>query len=171
MPESRHHELLDAAVSDMLTHGVHNLKVERVAKAAGVAKGTVYLYFPTKAELITAGLERGLILDEIPELLSPYADGLTEDNLDDFLDHVWTALEERQEILQIIANDGLGLLGPQARASLADTLASIATLLPAAPTQALAAQNLMACILTAFLADHSRRQLPMLADLLQLQLR
>jgi len=56
--EARRHALLDAAESLFLAHPERVASVEEVARAAGLAKGTVYLYFPSKEELLLSLHER-----------------------------------------------------------------------------------------------------------------
>jgi AcrR family transcriptional regulator len=53
-PETRREELIDAALH-LLTHTqLDDLRVTDVTEAAGAAKGTFYLYFPAKDDLLTA---------------------------------------------------------------------------------------------------------------------
>jgi len=52
--EFRTREILAAARHLMLSRGVEAVTMEEVAAAAGVAKGTVYLYFKNKEDLIQA---------------------------------------------------------------------------------------------------------------------
>jgi AcrR family transcriptional regulator len=56
--EERRHALLDAAESLFLAQPDRMASVAEVAQAAGVAKGTVYLYFPSKEEMLLALHER-----------------------------------------------------------------------------------------------------------------
>ncbi|MEH3075260.1 MAG: helix-turn-helix domain containing protein [Quadrisphaera sp.] len=51
-PEHRQAAVLDAAQQLFLADGVDATSVEAVARRAGVAKGTVYLYFPSKLHLV-----------------------------------------------------------------------------------------------------------------------
>jgi AcrR family transcriptional regulator len=51
-PEDRPQELLDAALQVFAAHGYRNTRLEEVAEAAGVTKGTIYHYFDTKEELL-----------------------------------------------------------------------------------------------------------------------
>jgi AcrR family transcriptional regulator len=46
--------LLDAAVSELDAHGYHGARMARIAKGAGVAHGTVYVYFKDKDDLLAA---------------------------------------------------------------------------------------------------------------------
>jgi AcrR family transcriptional regulator len=52
--EVRRRELVDAAVAVFSTKGVAAASVDDVVQAAGVAKGTFYLYFATKDDAVNA---------------------------------------------------------------------------------------------------------------------
>jgi AcrR family transcriptional regulator len=56
--EERRHALLDAAEALFLRHPDRMASVSEVAEEAGLAKGTVYLYFPSKEEMLLALHER-----------------------------------------------------------------------------------------------------------------
>lgn len=51
-PEQRRAAVLDAALSLFLDAGVARTSIDAIAKRAGVAKGTVFLYFPTKEHIV-----------------------------------------------------------------------------------------------------------------------
>ena len=53
-PEVRREQLLDAAASVFLERGLAQATMADVTEAAGVAKGTIYLYFDSKSALLTA---------------------------------------------------------------------------------------------------------------------
>jgi AcrR family transcriptional regulator len=59
-PDVRRQQLLDAAERVLLGRGLAHTTVAEVAEAAGVAKGTVYLYFGSKSELLVALRDRYL---------------------------------------------------------------------------------------------------------------
>ena len=52
--EERRQEILDAALRLFREHGFEEVTVQDVADEAGVATGTVYLYFPSKERLLYA---------------------------------------------------------------------------------------------------------------------
>ena len=56
--EERRQAILDAAEKLFLKHPERMASVSEVAAAAGLAKGTVYLYFPSKEEMLLALHER-----------------------------------------------------------------------------------------------------------------
>jgi len=47
-------KLLDTAVAELDSHGYHGARMARIAKAAGVAHGTLYVYFSDKDDLLSA---------------------------------------------------------------------------------------------------------------------
>ena len=51
LPEERPGQILDAAVTVFTDRGIAAAKLEEIAALAGVSKGTIYLYFPSKEEL------------------------------------------------------------------------------------------------------------------------
>jgi len=56
--QERHHAILDAAERLLARSPARVANVAEVADEAGLAKGTVYLYFPSKEELLLAAHER-----------------------------------------------------------------------------------------------------------------
>ncbi|MEV1248542.1 TetR/AcrR family transcriptional regulator [Nonomuraea sp. NPDC050022] len=59
--------ILDSARELVLDHGVRKVTVSEIARTAGVGKGTVYLYWPAKEDLILGLFARELLtlVDEI----------------------------------------------------------------------------------------------------------
>jgi len=55
----REEEILDAALREFARHGYAGARMSAIAEAAGVADGTVYLYAPSKQELLLAAFRRG----------------------------------------------------------------------------------------------------------------
>lgn len=56
--DTRRQELIDAALAMFVARGVAATSVDDIVHAAGVAKGTFYLYFTTKDEVVNAVAER-----------------------------------------------------------------------------------------------------------------
>jgi AcrR family transcriptional regulator len=56
----RREEILNAAKEVFSNTGFHQADVSEIAKIANIAKGTVYLYYPTKKALFLAVIELGL---------------------------------------------------------------------------------------------------------------
>ena len=58
--EARPRELLDAALTLFVEKGFAATRAEEVAQRAGVSKGTLYLYYPSKEELFKAVVRHNL---------------------------------------------------------------------------------------------------------------
>lgn len=52
--EEKRLEIASAAIESFARKGIAQTSIDEIAKSAGVAKGTVYLYFKTKEEIILA---------------------------------------------------------------------------------------------------------------------
>lgn len=53
-PEVRQRQILDATAELAVEHGLDNVSIAQVAEAAGIAKGSIYLHYTSRAELIDA---------------------------------------------------------------------------------------------------------------------
>lgn len=69
-------QLLAAAVRLFAEHGVDRVSVAQVAAAANVSKGLVYHYFATKADLVSAVLEKRVA--DVAALVASLPPGLSE---------------------------------------------------------------------------------------------
>jgi AcrR family transcriptional regulator len=59
--EARPAEIVTAALASFAERGYAATRLEDVAAAAGVSKGTIYLYFPTKEELFRAVVRQAVL--------------------------------------------------------------------------------------------------------------
>ncbi|MEW5952221.1 MAG: TetR/AcrR family transcriptional regulator [Bacillota bacterium] len=48
----KYRNIIEAAITVIAQHGYHNSQVSKIAKEAGVADGTIYLYFQNKEDLL-----------------------------------------------------------------------------------------------------------------------
>jgi AcrR family transcriptional regulator len=108
--EERRKDLLDAAVSLFRDRGFDETTVQDIAEAAGVAAGTLYLYFPSKEHLLSAiheEFERGQVdrLGQVIEELAEQSEGAVPD-LRLVLDAMWDAamahIYEHREMLEVM---------------------------------------------------------------------
>jgi TetR/AcrR family transcriptional regulator, fatty acid metabolism regulator protein len=58
--EEREQLILRAADELLVEKGYHETSIEDIAERVGISKGTVYLHFPSKEDLVVALLERGM---------------------------------------------------------------------------------------------------------------
>ena len=59
--EARPSEIVAAALASFAERGYAATKLEDVAAVAGISKGTIYLYFPTKEHLFRAVVEQAVL--------------------------------------------------------------------------------------------------------------
>ncbi|MGZ8378413.1 MAG: TetR/AcrR family transcriptional regulator [Gemmatirosa sp.] len=60
-PDERPQQIVDAALAVFAEHGLAGARLEDIAQRAGVAKGTIYLYFPNKEELFREVVRRTIV--------------------------------------------------------------------------------------------------------------
>lgn len=87
--ETRPQELLDAALELFVEKGFAATRSEEVARRAGVSKGTLYLYYPSKEELFKAVVRQKLsqLIAEGQDMVGSF-EGSTSDLLRQ-LTHIW----------------------------------------------------------------------------------
>lgn len=106
-PDVRRQELMDAAVGVFKGKGISRTTVSDITGAAGVAKGTFYLYFDSKEQLLGALKER--FVDEIlAHATSDYERVGREDwwALVDSVIENWTDfMLERADMIQVIMQE------------------------------------------------------------------
>jgi AcrR family transcriptional regulator len=54
LSEERQKQILEAAITEFARHGFHATRMEDIARASGLSKGAVYLYYKSKDAIITA---------------------------------------------------------------------------------------------------------------------
>src|SRR5271166_1355220 len=59
--DARPGEIIAAALASFAERGYAATKLEDVAAAAGISKGTIYLYFPTKEDLFRAVVRQAVL--------------------------------------------------------------------------------------------------------------
>ena len=104
LPEERPQQILDAALSVFAEHGIAAAKLEEIAARAGVSKGTIYLYFPSKEELFRAVVRQkiGPLIANADLLIA--AEGTAEQQMRAYLKHQWDCLgsEESEGWIRLV---------------------------------------------------------------------
>ena len=108
-PDVRRQELLDASVRVFAEKGVNRATIADITQAAGVAKGTFYLYFSSKEHLL-AGLKERLV-DEILEHATALNARVGQDDWDALLLAVVESyvdfMQSRQDMIQVLVQEGM----------------------------------------------------------------
>lgn len=93
--DARPSELIDAALDLFVEKGFAATRLDDVAARAGVSKGTLYLYFDSKAALLKAVVENGIVpvLDKGEDIVTNFV-GSTPDLLRQMLLTWWSQVGE-----------------------------------------------------------------------------
>src|SRR5512132_4421443 len=94
--------LLAAAAAVFAERDFHQVQVSDVAERAGVGKGTVYLYFPTKDDLHRAALEASLDGIRLEVLSAVAAEAPVEETLRKIVLAVLRFFWKRQHLLTVV---------------------------------------------------------------------
>jgi AcrR family transcriptional regulator len=107
-PEVRRAAILAAALDEFAARGYEGARLDDVAKRAGVAKGTIYLYFTDK-EALFQDLVRSMVnpilgtLEKLPAIDMP-ARALVERLIDTFVREIIGT--RRKDIIRLIFSEG-----------------------------------------------------------------
>ena len=68
----KYKQIIDAAVIVIAENGYHQAQVSKIAKQAGVADGTIYLYFKNKEDILISLFKEkmSLFVDKIEEVIA-----------------------------------------------------------------------------------------------------
>lgn len=90
-PQDRPEEILRAALDVFAEHGLAGTRVEDIAEAAGVSKGTLYLYFKGKEDLFKEAV-RAQVRRTLEGLSAAAPPGEAHGRLERFMDAYWAYL-------------------------------------------------------------------------------
>ena len=106
-PEDRRRELMEAALRLMADRGFAGTSVDDIAREARVAKGTVYLYFPSKEALLEAIFEQQSLLPELMPALERLGQAPSlEAAVRALVPAVWEALKQRRRAIELLLREG-----------------------------------------------------------------
>jgi AcrR family transcriptional regulator len=92
--DARREQLLASGARLLAARPYDEVSIEEIARAAGVSKGLLYHYFPTKKDFLIAALERGQ--DELAELTAPDPSLPAAEQLDASLDRFLDFVEDHE---------------------------------------------------------------------------
>ena len=94
-PDTRPQQIVDAALAEFGDQGLAGARLDDIARRAGIAKGTIYLYFPNKEELFRE-VVRQTIVARLAEMERQFGRGGTATataQLRAYMRTWWTALK------------------------------------------------------------------------------
>ena len=102
LEESRRTQIVEAAVRLWLQRGFDATAVEAIAREAGLAKGTVYLYFPSKEALLEEAVRRHSLLPAMSELANGLADRPFEEAVPLVARELWQRLKANAPLIGLL---------------------------------------------------------------------
>lgn len=100
----RREQILEAAVRLWTRQGFDATTLEALAREAGIAKGTIYLYFSTKEELVAAAVERFSLVPDLAGLAAfdelPLAEAIPR-----LADLLWTRLRGSAPLVGLLLRE------------------------------------------------------------------
>lgn len=109
-PEARADELLDAATAVFRRQGVPGTTVADIATEAGVAKGTFYLYFESREQLV--GALKSRFVDELLTRVGAFGVQIGVEDwwvlADRFVASMVDHLIERRDLIVVLASEASG---------------------------------------------------------------
>ena len=102
--ETRRNQIIDAAIEVFGHKGLDVATVDEIAQAAGISKGTIYLYFKSKGEIFDAILAERSSLPFMNEVFSPgkMPPELAELSLQSFLEQMGNKFLSMMDLYQPI---------------------------------------------------------------------
>jgi TetR/AcrR family fatty acid metabolism transcriptional regulator len=100
--DDKREKILDSAIAVFARQGFFNSTVAQIAKGAGVADGTIYLYFKNKDDILITIFEEKmqLIIDGMKQVLLKIKD--PQEQLRLFIMHHLRLVEEQPNLSQVI---------------------------------------------------------------------
>jgi len=99
--ESRRAALAEVALKLWAEHGFDQTSVTRIAREAGIAKGTFYLYFESKDALLHEVLRRNSLVPNVLALIEDLKTRSLEEAVHAFVRGAWRHLAEHRELLLV----------------------------------------------------------------------
>ncbi len=108
-PDERPQQIVDAALAVFGDHGLAGARLDDIAQRAGIAKGTIYLYFPNKEELFREVVRRTIVarLDAAERELADAAATSPADLLRTFMAGWWefVCTPEFQTVYRLVVGE------------------------------------------------------------------
>jgi AcrR family transcriptional regulator len=103
--EARRTELAEVALALWAEKGFDGTSVAAIAEAAGISKGSFYLYFASKQALLEDVLRRYSLLPNIQSLAETMVERPFEDAVHSFVREAWRHLSEHRDLVLLAVRE------------------------------------------------------------------
>lgn len=103
--ETRRADLANVALKLWAEKGFSGTSVAEIARVAGVAKGTFYLYFESKDALLLDVFRRNSLIPSVLELIENLQHRSLEDAVHEFVRGAWRHLDEHRDLVLLVIRE------------------------------------------------------------------
>src|SRR5579875_3371993 len=103
--EARCEQILEAALRVFSRRGFAEATMEEVAGEAGLAKGSLYLYFPSKEAVLEQLLVKNLIFPRLADVVAPLRDLSARQAIPRLVHELWSELRGRKAIAHLLTRE------------------------------------------------------------------
>src|SRR5262245_50184076 len=103
--ETRRASLVDVALKVWAERGFDGTSVATIAREAGIAKGTFYLYFESKDALLIEALRRNSLVPNVLALIRDLKTQSLEEAVLGFVRGAWRHLSEHRELVLVVLRE------------------------------------------------------------------
>lgn len=103
--EDRRLAIMDSALRLWAERGFDATPVEAIAKDAGMSKGTVYLYFPSKQALLDEIVLRHSLLPDVERLVEGLRDQPLEAVVRLLVETAWRRLQQERDLIRVLIRE------------------------------------------------------------------
>jgi AcrR family transcriptional regulator len=101
----RREQILEAAVRLWTGHGFEATTLESIAREAGIAKGTIYLYFATKEDLVAAAVERWSLVPDLAGIGPTFGDLPLDQAIPRLAELLWARLRGSAPLVGLLLRE------------------------------------------------------------------
>lgn len=97
----KYRQIIDAAVIAIAENGYHQTQISKIAKQAGVADGTIYLYFKNKEDILISlfNVKMSVFIDNLKEIIQ--GDSNATDKLSKMIDNHFQVLANNRHLATV----------------------------------------------------------------------
>lgn len=105
LAQSRRDQIVSAAVRRWLADGFDATTVSAIAREAGIAKGTLYIYFRTKQDILDEAIRRYSLVPDLRGFLGQIAARPAEETIPVLVRGLWQGLRARVDVVQLFMRE------------------------------------------------------------------
>jgi AcrR family transcriptional regulator len=105
LAETRRDQIVAAAIRRWLVDGFDATTVASIAREAELAKGTVYIYFKTKQDILDEAIRRYSLLPDLETFFAAMSNVPSERSIPLLVKGIWSTLRARVDIIRLFVRE------------------------------------------------------------------